>query len=96
MPKLYGKRAVKKWLKNNKGKSLLDMITMSDVAYCAALVENNHEIWDEELEIEKMPTEEQDKFKKENQDDMSPEEKKNTQRRKNQSSLLKPMGRGHI
>ena len=83
VPKLYGKRAVKKWLKNNKGKSLLDMITMSDVAYCAALVENNHEVWDEELEIEKMPTEEQDKFKKENQDDMSPEEmKKYTKKKK--------------
>ena len=30
---LYGKRYVKEWTKKNKGSSLLDMITMSDVAY---------------------------------------------------------------
>ena len=49
MPKLYMKRAVKKWLSNNKGKLFLDMVTMSGVA-SAALVENIHEVWDEELE----------------------------------------------
>ena len=66
--KLYGDKAIKAWMKNNKGKTFLDMITMSDVAYCVALVENSHEVWEEELEakkeIAKLPSDEQEKFRK--------------------------------
>ena len=61
--KLTGKRALKKWLSDNKGKSPLDMVTMSDVAYSLTLIANNREKWDQAIEISKMEPEEQKKWK---------------------------------
>ena len=76
--RLYGDKAIKVWMKKNKGKTFLDMITMSDVAYCVALIENSHEVWEEELEVKKeiaklMP-DEQEKFRKKGK--LSKKEKK--------------------
>ena len=61
--KLVGKRALKKWMRDNKGKSALDMITMSDVAYCLTLIENNKEKWDQAYMISTLSPEEQKKWK---------------------------------
>ena len=61
--KMLGKRSVKKWVKDNKGKSPLDMITMSDIAYCLTLIENNKEKWDQAHDIMQLPPEEQEKWK---------------------------------
>jgi hypothetical protein len=47
--RVYGTRAVSGWLTKNKGKTIFDMITMSDIAYTVAVIENGHEKWDEDL-----------------------------------------------
>ena len=60
---LYGKRYVKEWTKKNKGCSLLDMITMSDVAYSLTLVDNNVERWDQAHMISELPKDERDKWR---------------------------------
>ena len=61
--KLVGKRALKKWMVDNKGKSALGMITMSDIAYCLTLIENNKEKWDQAYMISTLSPEEQKKWK---------------------------------
>jgi hypothetical protein len=45
--RLYGTHMVSEWFTKNKGKTVFDMITRSDVAYTVAVIENGHEKWDE-------------------------------------------------
>ena len=47
--RVYGTRAISAWLTKNKGKTIFDMITMSDIAYTVAVIENGHEKWDEAI-----------------------------------------------
>ena len=47
---LYGSRSIINWITKNKGKHFLDMITMSDIAYMIAVIENSYEAWDENRE----------------------------------------------
>ena len=61
--KLIGKRALKKEMVNNKGQSPFDIITVLDIAYTLAIIENNREKWDQELSIMYMSPEEQEKYK---------------------------------
>ena len=49
---LYGSRSIITWISKNKGKHFLDMVTMSDIAYTVAVIENSYEAWDEEHGIE--------------------------------------------
>ena len=49
---LYGSRSIITWITKNKGKHFLDMVTMSDIAYTVAVIENSYEAWDEEHGIE--------------------------------------------
>ena len=39
----YGKRAVRKWATENKNKTVLDMITVDDIAYAVTMVVNLEE-----------------------------------------------------
>lgn len=48
--RLYGTRAISAWLNKNKGKTIFDMITMSDIAYTVAVIENGHDKWDEAID----------------------------------------------
>lgn len=48
MSGLYGSRSIISWITKNKGKHFLDMVTMSDIAYTIAVIENSYEAWDEE------------------------------------------------
>lgn len=48
---LYGSRSIINWITKNKGKHFLDMVTMSDIAYTVAVIENSYAAWDEEHEI---------------------------------------------
>jgi hypothetical protein len=50
---LYGSRSIINWITKNKGKHFLDMVTMSDIAYTVAVIENSYEAWDEEHGIDK-------------------------------------------
>ena len=49
---LYGSRSIITWITKNKGKHFLDMVTMSDIAYTVAVIENSYEAWDEEHGID--------------------------------------------
>ncbi len=49
---LYGSRSIINWITKNKGKHFLDMVTMSDIAYTVAVIENSYEAWDEEHGID--------------------------------------------
>lgn len=64
--KLYGMSNIQANIKNNKGTTLLDVITMSDVAYVVTLIENNVAKWEEAIEIEALHEDEQAKFKPKN------------------------------
>ena len=45
---LYGTRSIVNWITKSKGKNFLDMVTMSNIAYTLAVIENSYEAWDEE------------------------------------------------
>ena len=49
---LYGSRSIINWITKNKGKYFLDMVTMSDIAYTVAVIENTYKARDEEHEIQ--------------------------------------------
>ena len=49
--KIYGPHFIDGWIRKNKNQRFIDLITMSDIAYCIALIENYHEVWTEEIEI---------------------------------------------
>ena len=49
---LYGSRSIINWIAKNKGKHFLHMVTMSDIAYTVAVIENSYEAWDEEHGID--------------------------------------------
>ncbi len=49
---LYGSRSIINWISKNKGSHFLDMVTMSNIAYTAAVIENSYEAWDEEHGID--------------------------------------------
>ena len=48
---LYGSRSIINWIAKNKGKHFLHMVTMSDIAYTVAVIENSYEAWDEEHKL---------------------------------------------
>jgi hypothetical protein len=45
-----GARAVSKYYKQNRGKQLLDKLTVSDIAYSILVYESSLEVWKEEME----------------------------------------------
>ena len=61
---LYGWTDIKIWLQDNKDKSLLDLFTMSDVAFEIVQVVNGKEKWLLEHRISKMSTDEMEKWKR--------------------------------
>ncbi len=58
--RLYGMRTVAKWMYKKKGASFFDMITMSDIAYTIAVVENSYEYWDQCFELKNMSDKDQE------------------------------------
>ena len=49
--KIYGNHSINKWLSKRKGKIFSDMITRSDIAYAAVVVENSYKYWDQCLAL---------------------------------------------
>jgi hypothetical protein len=45
--RLYVTHTVSTWFTKNKGKTIFNLVTMSDIAYTVAVIENGHERWDE-------------------------------------------------
>ena len=54
---LHGENTIKKYVGREKGKTFLDMITPSDVAYSISLIKNSQDVWKESNKISKMPEE---------------------------------------
>jgi hypothetical protein len=42
------------WLSKKKGSTFFDLMTMSDIAYTVAVLENSYEVWDQEYNKKKM------------------------------------------
>ena len=42
---MFGQTLVNKWLKENKGRNLLDFLTDSDIEYVAMTVKNYEDRW---------------------------------------------------
>jgi hypothetical protein len=47
---IYGTCSIIAWVTKNKGRPFLDMVTMSDIAYTVAVIENSYKVWDAEHE----------------------------------------------
>ena len=60
---IYKVGEIKKWLYRNKGKSMLDFITPSDVAYCVSFIENSRDLWEQDMLVKAGSSEEQTKYK---------------------------------
>ena len=72
---LHGENTIKKFVDREKGRTFLDMITPSDVAYSISLIKNSQDVWKESNKISKMPEEVQKKYKdKKNEDFVKKEE----------------------
>lgn len=56
-----GSRAMGKYYKNNRGKTLLDKLTVSDIAYSLLVYENAFDVWSEEIVKTKMCTTNEEK-----------------------------------
>ena len=48
--RIYGTHVVSTWFAKNEGRTIFDLITMSDIAYTVAVIENGHETWDEMID----------------------------------------------
>ena len=59
----YGVQKITKWLKDNKGKSFLDLMTVDDVAWCVVLVENHVEGWERDMLKARSADDEKEKYK---------------------------------
>ncbi len=57
---LYGTRTIAKWMYKKKEASFFDMITMLDIAYTIAVVENSYEYWDQCFELKNMSDKDQE------------------------------------
>ena len=60
--KLAGARELKSWSVKNPGKTLLDKMTASDIAYAILVYENGIDVWMERFQKKQMNTEEQVQF----------------------------------
>ena len=52
--KIYGIRKINSWLSKKKGYTVFDLMTISDIAYTVAVLENSHEVWDKEYKKKRM------------------------------------------
>jgi hypothetical protein len=54
--KIYGIRKINSWLSKKKGCTFFDLMTISDIAYTVAVLENSYEVWDREYKKTRMST----------------------------------------
>ena len=59
----YGVQKITKWLKDNKGKSFLDLMTVDDVAWCVVLVVNHEKGWERDILKARSAEDEKEKYK---------------------------------
>ena len=61
--KIYGISAFRKFCMERKGKSFMDKITPSDIAFTLAVIENGREVWEQEYHMKHATEEELEKYK---------------------------------
>ncbi len=61
---LYRTHTIAKWMSKKEDSSFFDMITMSDIAYTIAVVENSYEYWDQCFEVKKLSNKDQEAYVK--------------------------------
>jgi hypothetical protein len=47
--KIYGICKINSWLSKKKGCTFFNLMTISDIAYTVAVLENSYEVWDREI-----------------------------------------------
>jgi hypothetical protein len=52
--RIYGICAINTWLSKKMGSTFFDLMTMSDIAYTVAVLENSYEVWDQEYNKKKV------------------------------------------
>jgi hypothetical protein len=52
--RIYGIRMINTWLNKKKGPTFFDLMTISDIAYTVAVLENTYEVWDQEYKKKRM------------------------------------------
>jgi hypothetical protein len=52
--RIYRICTINTWLSKKKGSTFFDLMTMSDIAYTVAVLENIHEVWDPKFNKKKM------------------------------------------
>ena len=52
--RIYGILMINTWLSKMKGSTFFDLMTISDIAYTVAVLENTYEVWDQEYKKKRM------------------------------------------
>ncbi len=50
--RFYGSQNIMSWAAKSKNKTIFDLVTISDLAYTVAVIENGHEIWKQMAETQ--------------------------------------------
>ena len=61
--KTYSAKRVMRWIEKHRGRSAIEMITVSDIAYSIVVIENGKDVWDQQEYIKTLPESEKLKYK---------------------------------
>jgi hypothetical protein len=61
--RIYGICKLNTWLSKKKGSTFFNLMTISDIAYTVAVLENRYEVWDKEYKKKKMSRVDWEKYK---------------------------------
>ncbi len=59
----YGAVNIKNWIKKSRGKTFLDKITPSDIAYCISLIKNSGSVWEQDALMKRIDDDERAKYR---------------------------------
>jgi hypothetical protein len=61
--RIYRIGKINTWLSKKKGSTFFNLMTISDIAYTVAVLENGYEIWDQEYKKKRMSRVDWEKYK---------------------------------
>ena len=77
--KTYGTKKISSYIERNVDSTVLDMITVSDIAYSVVVIENSGDVWEQQEYLKTCDAEELEEYK--NPDKLEPEEKEMYQKK---------------
>ena len=77
----YEMRYINLWVEKNQGRSFLDLVTASNVAYVNMIIEGNREVWDQAINISELDAEERAKYRPKNRKKLPAEEQESYMRK---------------